>query len=164
MKRLRYILTLVFAFVLFTTINTVKADQITFFEDIGNYSIAVAGNNNAYRGTDLTTREGISLITNYPSNWDTIKNNIPSNILSRINNMSGSYLEFDGTLKKAWLSTMLHEKGTADDLHKDVLLIHPDGTYQVIYGFSKQTCEINISQSGWYYVSILDALFDGGNP
>lgn len=130
-----------------------NAQQLTYFEDIGRYSVAVAGNNNAYRGTSISN--GVYLIKDYPQNWDNIKNNIPSDILARINNISGSYLDFDGELKRTWLTTMLHiDDGTA--LKKDILVIKPDGSYFIVYGKSKQTVEIDIKDSGWYYVSILD--------
>lgn len=72
----------------------------TLFEDIGHYGAAIAGNNNSDRGTGIG--QNVRLINSYPENWEEIKKNIPLDILSRINNMSGSRLDFNGTIKKLY--------------------------------------------------------------
>ncbi len=125
----------------------------TTFEGVGRYSIAIAGNNNATKGTGVHV--GMNLITSYPSNWNTIKANIPSNILNRINNMSGSYLNIDGTVVKAFITINDVRFNATSSTVRQILLIKPDGTYQVLN--ESGLLEINITEKGWYYVSILDA-------
>lgn len=39
----------------------------------------------------------------------------------------------------------------------DILVIKPDGSYEILYKKTLQSVVISITQSGWYYVSILDA-------
>ena len=134
------------------TENVVEGE--TIFEDIGHYSVAVAGNNNADRGTAWGSNDR-KLIKSYPENWEEIKKNIPSNILSRINNISGSRLDFNGLIKKSWLTTNIVGISNVND--GDILIIKPDGTYEIFYKSTKRTIEINITDSGWYYVSLLDA-------
>lgn len=162
-KKIRNIILVLFLCIIVGNIkNTTHAvfemTGSTAFESVGKYSIAIAGNNNADLGTGVNV--GVSLISSYPSNWDTIKSNIPSDILNRVNNMSGSFLEFNGTVVKSFLTTddirMINGQLTGNP-NGDVLLIQPDGTYQVIEGCTGSTVEINITQTGWYYVSILDA-------
>ena len=43
----------------------------TLFNGLGHYSVAIAGNNNADRGT--AKYQNVELITNYPENWEEIK-------------------------------------------------------------------------------------------
>jgi len=132
--------------------NVVEGTKL--FEDIGHYEVAIAGNNNADRGTGINTN--VKLINSYPENWDEIKKNIPEDILSRINNMSGSRLDFDGTIKRSWLTSIMTAT-VSGTIEGDVLIIKPDNSYEVLYGEASQTVPINITESGWYYVSFLDA-------
>ncbi len=125
----------------------------TLFEDIGHYGVAVAGNNNADRGTAIGTN--VKLIKSYPENWDEIKKNIPADILSRVNNMSGSRLDFTGTIKDAWLIS--YEGGKIYSDRVDVLVINPNGTYNIINKENLEITPINITESGWYYISFLSA-------
>lgn len=114
----------------------------TLFEKIGRYSIAIAGNNNATKGTGVHI--GMQLINSYPSNWNTIKSSIPSNILSQVNNMSGSYLDINGEIVKSFIAindVRFNYSGT-----RQLLLIKPDGSYQVLN--TSGLMEIDISQKG----------------
>ena len=157
LKIMLFFVVLANIFIIQNKVFAADMEQMTYFEDIGKYSIAIAGNNNACRGTDRL--QGVYLIKDYPSNWDQIKNNIPSDIVSRINNISGSYLDFDGTVAKAWITTMYtdNQNDYEHNTQKDVLIIKPDGSYEVLTRATIQTLQIDITQKGYYYVSILDA-------
>ena len=157
LKIILFFIAFVNIFIIQNKVFAVDMEQITYFEDIGKYSIAIAGNNNACRGT--ASYQGFYLIKDYPSNWNQIKNNIPSDIVSRINNISGSYLDFDGTVAKAWITTMYTDKQNdyEHNSQKDVLIIKPDGSYELLTKATIQTLQIDITQKGYYYVSILDA-------
>ena len=148
----------------FFTIENVFAEE-TLFEGVGHYAIATAGNNNANRGTSFDA-EDYSLILDYPSNWDTIKQNIPNNVLSRINNMSGSYLDFSGDSLKTYLSAATYFRRPCPTTI-DILVIAPDGTYNIYSTNAPQELceaeagitsliEILNKGSGWYYISFLD--------
>ena len=144
------------------SIENVFAEETTLFEGVGHYAIATAGNNNSNRGTTLEAND-YSLILDYPSNWDTIKQNISESIISRISNISGSYLNFDGTQLKTYLNSIvtcnLAFVPVCLDAY-DFLVIAPDGTYEIVnvpYSKISDTYEISNKGSGWYYVSILDA-------
>ena len=157
LKIMLFFVVLANIFIIQNKVFAADMEQMTYFEDIGKYSIAIAGNNNACRGTERL--QGVYLIKDYPSNWDQIKNNIPSDIVSRINNISGSYLNFDGTVAKAWITTMYtdNQNDYEHNIQKDVLIIKPDGSYEVLTRATIQTLQIDITQKGYYYVSILDA-------
>ena len=157
LKIMLFFVALVNIFIIQNKVFAADMEQMTYFEDIGKYSIAIAGNNNACRGTERL--QGVYLIKDYPSNWDQIKNNIPSDIVSRINNISGSYLDFDGTVAKAWITTMYtdNQNDYEHNTQKDVLIVKPDGSYEVLTRATIQTLQIDITQKGYYYVSILDA-------
>ena len=137
------------------TIENIFAEE-TLFEGVGHYAIATAGNNNANRGTSHDAFD-YSLILDYPSNWDIIKQNIPNDVLSRINNISGSYLDFTGKNLKTYLNQMVyHRENNSFNTPSDALIIYPDGTY-ILYNMTQSTTEITNKGSGWYYVSLLDA-------
>ena len=75
---------------------------MTYFEDIGKYSIAIAGNNNACRGTERL--QGVYLIKDYPSNYyfcDIIdlsnglnRNIVLTDIDASIGDSVNSYIQF----------------------------------------------------------------------
>ena len=153
MKKITIIAIILFSFLIITNVN---AEQV-LFERVGKYAIATAGNNNSDRGTSFDAKD-YSLILNYPNNWNEIKNKIPESITNRINNMSGSYLQFNGTVIKSWFNATL-QKSDDSTTHYDVLIIYPDNSYQIIKKPQNLYCiqEIELTQSGWYYVAILDA-------
>ena len=145
---------LLFALICILGLTTNVKAESTIFEDVGHYAFATAGNNLAYKGDRMD--HDFSLIENYPSNWDTIKANIPSDILNRVNNMSGSYLNYDGTAKLGLLSTAIIRNQPSEPTDFDALIIYPDGDYKVYNSIYNKNVEIEIKGSGWYYVSILN--------
>ena len=80
----------------------------TVFESIGKYAFASAGNNNADRGTAVST--GVAFIKSEPttsqiSNWESTRTSLANSGIS-YSNMSGSYLPANGTIKKAIHNTI----------------------------------------------------------
>ena len=154
-KKIRKLVISLLLIIGFFSIQNVFAEE-TLFEGVGRYAIATAGNNNASHGT--APNIGYELIINYPPNWDTIKQNIPSNILSRINNMTGSELVYTGTPLKTYLNRTIYCESDCPTSY-DILVIAPDGTYDVYtmpHSMTATNIEVLNKGSGWYYVSILD--------
>lgn len=144
-------------FLSFNTITSIADEpknNIVLFEEYGRYAIATAGVNNAARST-AQNKSDYYLINDYPENFDNIKNNIPEEIISRINNMAGSELIFDGKIEKAWITISDESQSRYNGDPSDILIIKPDGSYMLIEDFIES--EINITQPGWYYISILGA-------
>ncbi|MBR2833818.1 MAG: isopeptide-forming domain-containing fimbrial protein [Bacilli bacterium] len=181
MKKIKsLVITLIFMFGLFLAIPNVNAAQEVYFEKVGRYDFATAGNTLAKRASSATADySSVRLIndtsTSYPANWSTISQKIPQNIKSRINNMSGALLSFPTTAKvqKAYLSTMIynpteiydHETITTRPTTFDALVIDPDGNYKVYTDIYAQdgdiptnvkSVPITVTKPGKYYVSILD--------
>ena len=63
LKIILFFIAFVNIFIIQNKVFAVDMEQITYFEDIGKYSIAIAGNNNACRGT--ASYQGFYLIKDY---------------------------------------------------------------------------------------------------
>jgi len=151
MKKVSFIIIVIFTFLFIPTVN---AEQV-LFERVGKYAIATAGNNNADRGTKHGAGD-FSLILDYPNNWNEIKKNIPESITNRINNISGSYLNYEGEYVNSWLTTMLYCDDKECDITYDILIISPSGNYQVAKR-TGNTLNLDLNEKGWYYIAFLDA-------
>ena len=148
MKKITIIAIILFSFFVITDVN---AEQV-LFEQVGKYAIATAGNNNADRGTGPGAE--YNLILSYPENWNEIKKYIPQDIQNRINNISGSYLNYSGEVKSAWLTYYMELVKEGDE----ILIIYPDGRYSIHQiSVIRGTLAIDIDMSGAYYVAFLDA-------
>ena len=149
MKKITIIAIILFSFLIITNVN---AEEVVF-ERVGKYAIATAGNNNSNRGTSYEAAD-YSLILDYPSNWNEIKQNIPQNIQDKINNISGSYLEYIGEVKSAWLTYFWDQVEEGDE----ILVIYPDKSYSIHkVSIRLGTLAIDIDMAGAYYVAFLDA-------
>ena len=148
---------------------TATQNDYVIFEGVGNYAFATAGNNNAYRGTSVNSHD-YSWIQSFPEsdkvsyNWDTVKAQILNETgLTEITNMSGSYLNIDGTVHKAFLSAVI-SKSDGSGYKGRTLIVKPDGTYNILdFNTNYWMTVIDITdilvgaQKGWYYISYLDA-------
>ena len=139
------------------------------FEGVGNYAFATAGSNNAYRGSSLAV--GYKWIIAPPDetrvsyDWSEVETKILEETgLSTITNISGSYLNLDGTLHKAMLSMLASQNANLTGYTGRILIIKPNGTYSIInYQDNNWVDTLDITEilrdsgKGWYYVSYLDA-------
>ena len=67
LKIMLFFVALVNIFIIQNKVFAADMEQMTYFEDIGKYSIAIAGNNNACRGTERL--QGVYLIKDYPKTF-----------------------------------------------------------------------------------------------
>lgn len=137
------------------------------FENIGPYAFAMAGSNNASRGTSRGV--GIEFIMAPPTEgaakttYDTLKNQY------NITNIAGGYLNVPNgsEVKQMGLSFMVGSVSNVSSyLNGRILIIQPDGTYFIInqseindwIGYIDITNLVNKNKAGgWWYVAYLDA-------
>ncbi len=167
MKKYKITLGLV-AYFLFTILfnSSCNAAETVRFEGIGRYGVAIAGNNNAYyASSDHGNDYGLILQGSVAESgldikdWSSYEGNIPLDIRNRINNMSGSWLRFNGNVVKSFLTTFDCKTNIGTYFNSDILIVNASkGTYKVYHG-SSQVVDVSdfVNQMGWYYVSILDA-------
>ena len=107
------------------------------FEGVGKYAFATAGSNNADRGE--TTGSGYKWIVAPPDStrinydWATVEAQILAETgLTTITNITGSYLNLEGTLKSATLSFLASQNTSLTGYTGRILIINPDGSYSII--------------------------------
>lgn len=144
-----------------------ESNNNVLFEGIGKYAFATAGNNLVYRGSSFEMSgqapSGNGRVGIFPTNKDEVLSWLPSDLASKINNLSGSKLEYSGDVIKGTLNMMkLCSSGSITcPVSYDILIIYPDHSYNIYKGADNthSIYDIEIKDAGWYYVSILSDQF-----
>ena len=147
-----------------------QPDPTIIFEGVGNYGYAIAGSNNASRGTapGANDYDFIMAPPNDTAKYQKILAEIKTKYgITNVNNISGSKLDtHGGTVIKAVFNYYAYGTNT-EAFDGKILFIRPDYTYDLIpyekkgWGFAEY---LDISDyinkrnpDGWYYVAFIGA-------
>ncbi len=145
--------------------------QNIIFEGVGNYKFVIAGNNNAKRATYLGAGDH-SMIYSTPEDvddisydWNDVLERLNTDGITEISNMSGSYLDFEGNIKKAIFSIVASDVTSLTKPYSGrILIIRPNGDYFIINSTVSNWVDVidltsyfENATKGWYFVSYLDS-------